>query len=140
MSQRHLRVFSPVQRDWILDLTLISSWVRPAFCSGKEAELIWAKSRFFCWIKSVDNLVRWLCPARFLFFGWRCPKVAHIWSLPLTLSSSCVHHSSTEFPHATGAFKHRFLRKSLSVVCCESVLGDCCEQSRRSKKQMIGLL
>ena len=122
---------------------LISSWVRAACCSGKEADLIWAKkSKFFCWkIWTMENLVRQLCPARFLFFVWRCPKilaasvqidscssdtvsakVAHIWSLWLTLSSSCVHHSSVELPHARGVFKHRFLRKSLSVVWWELVV------------------
>ena len=61
----------------------------------------------------MDNLVRRLGPIRFLFFGS---------SLSLTLSSSCAHHSSAEFLHATGVFKHKILRKSLSVVWCESVM------------------
>ena len=60
-----LASFSALWKDQTLDLTLIKSWVGAAFCSGKEAELIWAKSRFFCWISSMENLFRRLCPARF---------------------------------------------------------------------------
>ena len=44
-----------------------------------------------------------------------------MWSLILTLSSS-IHGSSIELPQSIGVFKHKFLRKLLSVVWCESVM------------------
>ena len=49
-------------------------------------------------------------------------KVAHIWSFSLTIISTCVHHTSTEFPHAIGVFKQKFIRKLLSDMWCESVV------------------
>ena len=49
-------------------------------------------------------------------------KVAHIWSFSLTIISTCVHHTSTEFPHAIGLFNQKFVRKSLSDMWCESVV------------------
>ena len=42
--------------------------------------------------------------------------------MPLTLSSSCVYCSSIELPHAIGVFKHKFLKKSLSVLWYELVV------------------
>ena len=89
----------------------------------------------------MDNLVLQVCPARHLAFSWRGPKMfvasvkivswrgdavsakaVHIWSLILTLSSSYVHRSSIELPQAIGVSKHKFLRKWLSVLWCESVM------------------
>ena len=141
MSQQCLRFFSPLRRDRILHFTLMSKLVRAACWSGKADDLIWAKSRFFWWISSMNNLVLRLCPARRLVFCWRCPKMlaasvwmvswrrdtvsakaVYIWSLILTLSSSSVQRLSIEFPHAIGVFKHKFLKKLLSVVWCESIV------------------
>ena len=42
--------------------------------------------------------------------------------MSLTLSSSSVYCSSIELPHAIHVFKHKFLRKWLSVLWWESVM------------------